>query len=110
MVLISLDQEKAFDRCGALLPLEVLESFVFCQKFIDCIKLLYSGVESILKINGGLCAPFKVNRGIRQGCSLSGMLYSLAIEPLLHQIRAKLHGICLPIARIISYCQLMLMM
>ncbi len=24
------------------------------------------------------------------------MLYSLAIEPLLHQIRAKLHGICLP--------------
>ncbi len=24
------------------------------------------------------------------------MLYSLAIEPLLQQIRAKLHGICLP--------------
>ncbi len=94
--LISLDQEKAFDRVVHCYLWRVLESFGFCQKFIDCIKVLYSGVESILKINGGLCAPFKVYRGVRQGCSLSGMLYSLAIEPLLHQIRTKLHGICLP--------------
>lgn len=60
------------------------------------IKVLYCDVESALKINGGLCAPFRVLRGIRQGCSLSGMLYSLAIEPLLQQIRIHLSGLCLP--------------
>lgn len=94
--LISLDQEKAFDRVEHCYLWKILESFGFCQKFIDFIKVLYSGVESILKINGGLCPPFKAHRGVRQGCSLSGMLYSLAIEPLLQRIRTKLHGICVP--------------
>lgn len=94
--LISLDQEKAFDRVEFCYLWRVLEAFGFCQNFINHIKVLYSGVESILKVNGGLCAPFKAHRGVRQGCSLSGMLYSLAIEPLLQQIRVKLQGICLP--------------
>lgn len=40
-----------------------------------------------MKINGVLSGPFSVLRGVRQGCSLSGMLYSLAIEPLLHKLR-----------------------
>ncbi len=60
------------------------------------LKILYSDIESVIKINGGLCAPFKVSRGIRQGCSLSGMLYSIAIEPLLQQIRKRLDGLRVP--------------
>ncbi len=48
---------------------------------------------SILKISGGLAVPFNVQRGVRQGCSLSGMLYSLAIEPLLHKLRKELSGV-----------------
>lgn len=57
------------------------------------IKVLYTDVESLLKVNGGLCTPFKVERGVRQGCCLSGMLYSIAIEPLLQQIRSNLSGV-----------------
>ena len=56
------------------------------------IKVLYEDIESILKINGGLSAPFKVGRGIRQGCSMSGMLYSIALEPMLSQIRESICG------------------
>ncbi len=85
--LISLDQEKAFDRVEHTYLWRTLSAFGFCQKCIDMTKVLYSSVESVLKINGGLCASFQVHRGIIQGCSLSGMLYSLAIEPLLHQLR-----------------------
>lgn len=75
-----------------------MESFgsFWCREFINQIKVLYSDVQSILKVNGGLCAPFRTCRGIRQRCPLSGMLYSLAIEPLLDQIRMKLHDISLP--------------
>ena len=57
---------------------------------------MYCDVASILKINGVLAAPFAVQRGVRQGCSLSGMLYSLAIEHLLHKLRKELSGVCFP--------------
>ena len=51
----------------------------------------------MLKINGGLCCkPFKAERGIRQGCSMSGMLYSLSIEPMLHNVRGFIDGLFLP--------------
>ncbi|KAK3567822.1 hypothetical protein QTP86_026736 [Hemibagrus guttatus] len=85
--LLSLDQEKAFDRVEHLHLWKTLEAFGFCRDYMNKIRVLYSDVESILKVNGGLCTPFKANRGVRQGYSLSGMLYSLAIEPLLQPIR-----------------------
>lgn len=59
---------------------------------ITKIQVLYSDIESVLKINSYLSATFKVQRGVRKGCSLSGMLYSLAIEPLLHKLRLHLSG------------------
>ena len=95
--LLSLDQEKAFDRVEHSYLWSALTAFGFGKNFIDMIRVLYCDVESMLKINGGLCAPFQVLRGIRQGCPLSGMLYSLAIEPLLQQIRGQLSGLVLPV-------------
>lgn len=32
-------------------------------------------------------------RGVRQGCSLSGMLYSLSIEPMLCKVRGYIGGL-----------------
>ncbi|KAI3374546.1 hypothetical protein L3Q82_021112 [Scortum barcoo] len=94
--LISIDQEKAFDRVEHKYLWQTLAAFGFSPGFIAKIRVLYCDIASVLKINGGLSAPFRVQRGIRQGCCLSGMLYSLAIEPLLHKLRNKLSGVCVP--------------
>ncbi|KAJ3614549.1 hypothetical protein NHX12_018121 [Muraenolepis orangiensis] len=94
--LISLDQEKAFDRVEHSFLWKVMEKFGFSAGFIAKIKVLYNNIESVLKFNGGLCAPFRVCRGVRQGCALSGMLYALSLEPLLNKIRSKLQGLFLP--------------
>ena len=59
-------------------------------------KLLYDGANCLVKTEGGLSEHFKFERGIRQGCPLSGQLYSLAIEPFLYHIRNKLRGFHLP--------------
>lgn len=79
---ISIDQEKAFDRVEHSYLWKTLNAFGFSLNFIDKIKVLYKDIESMLKINGGLCSPFKVLRGVRQGCSLSGILYSFAMGVL----------------------------
>ncbi|KAI4903179.1 hypothetical protein NFI96_002750, partial [Prochilodus magdalenae] len=94
--LISLDQEKAFDRVEHQYLWNTLEAFGFSPSFSAMVKVLYRDVESVLKINGGLSAPFKVERGIRQGCAMSGMLYCFAIEPLLNKLRSKIEGFVLP--------------
>ena len=83
--LISIDLEKAFDRVEHQYLWQTLNA-----------QVLYSDIKSLLKINGGLSAPFKVGRGVRQGCSLSGMLYSMAIKPHQHELRRRLSGINLP--------------
>ncbi|KAJ3607627.1 hypothetical protein NHX12_024678, partial [Muraenolepis orangiensis] len=68
--LISLDQEKAFDRVEHSFLWKVMEKYGFSAGFIAKIKVLYNKIESVLKFNGGLCAPFRVCRGVRQGCAL----------------------------------------
>lgn len=94
--LISLDQEKAFDRVEHSFLGKTMERFGFSAGFIARIRVLYSDIESLLKFNGSLCAPFRMHRGIRQGCALSGMLYALSLEPLLCKIRSSIDGLVLP--------------
>lgn len=65
--------------------------FVFRPGFIARAQVTYRDVASILKINGGLTAPFTVLRGV-----LSLECSTLAIEPLLHKIRKTLMGVSFP--------------
>lgn len=90
---LSLDQEKAYDRVDHIYLFKTLQGFGFGEKFVSWIKLLYSGASVMLKTGSGLSRPVFTQRGIRQGCPLSGMLYSLAIETLLYQLRQGLSGI-----------------
>ena len=91
--LVSLDQEKAFDRVEHRYLWKVLQRYGLSPGLIAKIKVLYENIESVLKINGGLCKPFNVQRGIRQGCAMSGMLYSLSIEPRLQNVRLFIDGL-----------------
>ncbi len=90
--ILSIDQEKAFDRVDHDYLFKVLKSFGFGDQFISYVKLLYFDVSVLIKVGGGISAPVTVTRGIRQGCPLSGQLYSLAIEPLLCKLRRNLAG------------------
>lgn len=90
---ISLDQEKAFDRVDHGFLFKCFKAFGSGRSFISYVKLLYTNVYSMLKINGTLTRPFLAGRGIRQGCGLSGILYGILIEPLLVDLRRQLSGI-----------------
>lgn len=93
---ISLDQEKAFDRIDHRYLFDVLEAFGLGKGFLKWVRILYTGAACMVKIGGGLSRPISVTRGIRQGCPLSGQLYSIVIEPLLCKLREKLSGFSIP--------------
>ena len=98
VALLSLDQEKAFDRVDWGFLLRTLETFNFGPDFCRWVKLFYTDVESAVVINGWTSSFFRPSRGVRQGCPLSPLLYVLSIEVLAANIRAApgITGVFLP--------------
>ncbi|CAM5075174.1 unnamed protein product [Eretmochelys imbricata] len=93
--LLSLDQEKAFDRVDYGFLLGTLQAFGFGPQVVSFLQVLYASAECLVRLNWTLTEPVSFGRGIRQGCPLSGQLYALAIEPFLCLLRRRLTGLVL---------------
>ncbi|CAM4639620.1 unnamed protein product [Lepidochelys kempii] len=87
--LLSLDQEKAFDRVDHGYFLNTMRAFGFGPQFVGFLQVLYASVECLVKLNWTLTEPVSFGRGVQQGCPLSGQLYALAIEPFLCLLRRR---------------------
>ena len=55
--------------------LEFWKAFGLGDRFISYIKLCYIDVSSFTTINGCVCGPVPLSRGIKQGDSISSQLY-----------------------------------
>jgi hypothetical protein len=75
-----------------------MEKMGIGTNFISKVKQLYNNIFSQVLVNGILITAFSVTRSVRQGCSLSPLLFVIAIEPLLNLIRQSLifKGIPIP--------------
>ncbi|CAM2108446.1 unnamed protein product [Caretta caretta] len=93
--LLSLDQEKAFDRVDHGYLLSTLRAFGFGHQFVGFIQVLYASAECLVRLNWTLTEPVGFRRGVWQGCPLSGQLYTLAIEPFLCLLSRRLMGLAL---------------
>ena len=100
-ILVTLDQEKAFDRVDHAFLMGVLTRFGFGPSFRRWVSIFYSNVFSRIICNGRLTDPIFLQRGVRQGCPLSPLLYVLVSEVLSTQIRKfkDIEGFSLPGAR-----------
>ena len=97
-VILSLDQEKAFDRVDWEFMRCTLSAMGFGPSFIGWVNLFYANVLSAVNVNGYLSSFFPLSRGVRQGCPLSPLLYVLVSEVLAVNIRAnpRVVGLSLP--------------
>ena len=86
-LLLLLDFEKAFDSVEWNFLFKTLEKFNFGPNFISWIKILYTNPIFRIKNNGWVSKTCKMNRGIRQGCPISAMLYLFVAEILALKIR-----------------------
>ena len=104
LAILNLDQKKAFDNIDHEYLFCTMKAMGIGDFFISCTKLLYNNAEGLVKVCGSLTAPFAFDKGIRQGCPLSGILYSIAIEPFLHLLRQRLNTYSLELPCTDTYC------
>lgn len=88
--ILSLDATTAFDSLEWHYLWQVLEAYRFGSRFVNWMKLLYGEPREKVKINNECSETFPLMRGTRQGCSLSSLLFALAIEPLAIAIRSTI--------------------
>jgi hypothetical protein len=75
----------------------VLRKFGIPEKFIKVVQTMYKGATTSIMVNGILSKPYKVKRGVRQGCAASCALFDIAIEPLAEALRkSRLNGFNIP--------------
>ena len=100
-ILVSLDQEKAFDRVNRSFLQNLLTRFGFGPSFCNWVNTFYKGANMRVIVNEWLTEPIPLSRGVRQGDSLSPMLYILCVETLACQIRScsEIEGFLLPGAK-----------
>ena len=59
---------------------------------------MYNNPTFTIKNNGWLTRPCKMNRGIRQGCPVSALIFNLVVEIMASKIRQNnaIHGVPIP--------------
>lgn len=81
-IISSLDIEKAFDTLGWEYLLAVWSKFDMGPKFLRWVKILYTKPQARVKTGHIISPSFGIERGMRQGCPLSPIIFALAMEPL----------------------------
>ena len=69
--------------------LSVLKKYNFGKKFIHIIKTLYNELTADVMVNGIRYGILKILKGVKQGDSLSCLLFILCMEVLLKNIHTN---------------------
>lgn len=82
-----LDLEKVFDSLEWPYLAAILRKFDLGGQYLSMIQLLYQNPTVRVRTGRLISEALRVRRGTRQGCPLSPLLFSLAMEPLAELLR-----------------------
>ena len=101
--ILSLDQQKAYDRVEWSYLRRCLEGFGFGPRLRRWIDVCYTDLTATIHLGHSTSEPYQVHRGLRQGDPLAPILFNFVLEPfLLHYSRIAsgppVEGISLKVA------------
>jgi len=89
-----IDFEKAFDSVHRPMLWKILRHYGVPVKIVNLIASLYENFECRVAHDGLITEKFAVQTGVRQGCILSPLLFSLAMDWTMRQVtHNNPHGI-----------------
>uniref|UniRef100_A0A670JTK1 Reverse transcriptase domain-containing protein n=1 Tax=Podarcis muralis TaxID=64176 RepID=A0A670JTK1_PODMU len=86
-VIIFVDAEKAFDNISWTFMKKNLQGMGVGQSFENGIGAIYSKQKAKLIVNNVVTEEIPIEKGTRQGCPLSPLLFITVLEVLLNRIR-----------------------
>ena len=89
--IVNLDFSKAFDKVDRDYIFALLDRIGVDNFTKSAIRTIYKQTKAIIEINGYLSQTIVLERGVRQGCPLSALLFILAIEPLPCSVENSTH-------------------
>ena len=88
-----IDFRKAFDSINRNLLWHKLASIGMSSRMLSAVRSLYNEVTSCVRVNGYLSDWFNVSTGLRQGCSLSTILFNIYINDLAVSLKSMNKGV-----------------
>jgi exonuclease III len=106
-LIVSLDARKAFDSVSHDYIRKVLGEFGLAN-FVPIFNLLYDCQKVNIAINGNLLEGYEIKNGVKQGDSLSCILFIMCMDPLIRNIEnndniKRLEIDNIPIPKVIAY-------
>lgn len=86
--LLSIDLQKAFDSVSWPYLFEILERWGFGPNFRGIVALLYSIPSAQVRLMGKYSDSLAIRKGTSQGCPLSPLIFTIAMETLAIAIRS----------------------
>jgi hypothetical protein len=82
-------QKKIFNKIKHHFMIKALRELGIKGMYVNIIKAIYDKPIANIILNGEKLKPFLLRSGMRQGCSLSPLLFNLVLEFLARAIRQE---------------------
>ena len=79
-MIISIDAEKAFDKIQHPFMIKALQKMGIEGTYLNIVKAIYDKPTANIILNGEKMKAFSLSSGVRQGCPLSTLLFSIVLE------------------------------
>jgi hypothetical protein len=88
-LIISIDEEKAFDKIQYHFMIKALGKLGIEEKYLNIVKAIYDKPTANIVLNSEKLKPFPLKSGVRQKCPLSTLLFNIVLEFLVRAIRQE---------------------
>ena len=104
LYVVFVDFEKAYGSLHRPSLLRILRYHGIPQQLVNIIQALYKNFECRVIHNNQVAEPFIVDTGVRQGCTLSSVLFSMALGWLMQTVtHGRRRGIWWTLMTVLEY-------